>query len=288
MGYISELRKRYLIRLLSPLLALAVSPILHAQEMQYPLDVIEKDENTFYVADRNLPGVWVVKDGKAEIFFQGSKKFRTPLNAIRCLALDEKGHLLAGDSATRDLYRFNEKGEPAPLTDGHIGIPMSIAVARSGEIYVADLELHRIWKVPSAGGKPEETAVVPAPRGLTIDSEGKLWIVSHGPNQVLKLNPADGSLETVVKGMPFQFAHQIVLGGDTTGYVVDGYAKTIWKVEPGKDPEKFASGEPLKNPVGLSLSKEGLLVADPHKKAIYFVSKAGKIVPRYPASQSSN
>jgi sugar lactone lactonase YvrE len=275
-------------RLLVPLFTLAVSPLLHAQEMQYPLDVVEKDEQTFYVADRNLPGVWVVTDGKAEIFFQGSKKFRTPLNAIRCLAVDEKGHLLAGDSSTRDIYRFNEKGEPTPLTDGHIGIPMSIVVAKSGDIYVADLELHRIWKVPSAGGKPEEVAVVAAPRGLAIDSEGKLWIVSHGPNQVLKLNPEDGSIETIVKGMPFQFAHQIVLKNDTNGYVVDGYAKTIWKVEPGKDPEKLVAGEPLKNPVGLSLTKDGLLVADPHKKAIYFVAKDGTIVPRYPASQNSN
>jgi streptogramin lyase len=165
---------------------------------------------------------------------------------------------------------------------------MSIVVAKSGEIYVADLELHRIWKVPSAGGKPEEVAVVPAPRGLAIDSEGKLWIVSHGPNHVLKLNPEDGSFETIVKGMPFQFAHQIALKNDTTGYVVDGYAKTIWKVEPGKDPEKLVAGEPLKNPVGLSLTKDGLLVADPHKKAIYFVAKDGTIVPRYPASQNSN
>ena len=266
----------------------SVTPILQAQQMQYPLDVIQADEQTIYVADRNLPGVWVVKEGKAEIYFQGSKKFRTPLNAIRCLAIDEKGHLLAGDSATRDVYRFDEKGNPTPLTDGHIGIPMAMAVAKTGEIYVADLELHRIWKVPSAGGKPEEVAVVPAPRGMTIDSEGRLWIVSHGPNHVLKLNPADGKVETVVEGTPFQFAHQIVLADDDTGYVVDGYAKAIWKLESGKEPQKFAEGEPLKNPVGLSLTKDGLLIADPHKKAIYFVSKDGTISPRYPTTESSN
>lgn len=276
------------ISLVAVLLSWHVTSIVHAQEMQYPLDVIEADAETMYVADRNLPGVWVVKEGKAEIYFQGSKKFRTPLNAVRCLAIDEKGHLLAGDSSTREVYRFDEKGKPTPLTDGHIGIPMAIAVAKTGEIYVADLELHRIWKVPSAGGKPEELAVVPAPRGMTIDSEGKLWIVSHGPNHVLKLNPADGSVETVVAGTPFQFAHQIVLEDDDTGYVVDGYGKAIWKVESGKDPVKFAAGTPLKNPVGLALTKEGLLVADPHQKAVYFVSKEGKISPRYPTTEPSN
>lgn len=269
-------------------LSLSVSPILTAQEMQYPLDVVEAGEQTVYVADRNLPGVWVVKEGKAEVYFQGSKKFRTPLNAIRCLAIDEKGRLLAGDSSTRDVYRFDEKGTPTPLTDGHIGIPMSITVAKSGEIYVADLELHRIWKVPSAGGKPEEVAVVPAPRGMAIDSEGNLWIVSHGPNHVVKLNPADGSVEAIVAGTPFQFAHQIVLEDDKTGYVTDGYSKAVWKIESGKEPVKLAEGEPLKNPVGLSLTKDGLLVADPHKKAIYFVSKDGKVASRYSPSEASN
>ena len=63
---------------------------LFAQEMQYPLDVVEADKQTAYVADRNLPGVWKITDGKAEIFFKGSKKFRTPLNAVRCLAIDKR------------------------------------------------------------------------------------------------------------------------------------------------------------------------------------------------------
>lgn len=259
------------------LLTVLFATTLSAQEMQYPLDVLEVDEKTAFVADRNLPGVWKITDGKAEIYFQGSKKFRTPLNAIRCLALDEKGKLLAGDSSTREIYRFDANGKPVPLTDGGIGIPMAMAVAKSGEIYVADLELHRIWKVPSAGGKPEEVAVLAAPRGMTIDSTGKLWIVSHGPNHVLKLNPADGKVETVVEGTPFQFGHDIVLKDDKTAFVVDGYAKTVWKIEAGQKPVEFAKGEPFKNPVGLSLSQEGLLVADPHKKTIYRVSNEGEI-----------
>jgi len=265
------------------LLTVLFATTLSAQEMQYPLDILEVDEKTAYVADRNLPGVWKITDGKAEIYFQGSKKFRTPLNAIRCLAFDEKGKLLAGDSSTREIYRFDENGKPVPLTDGGIGIPMAMAVAESGEIYVADLELHRIWKVPSAGGKPEEVAVLAAPRGMTIDSTGKLWIVSHGPNHVLKLNPADGKVETVVEGTPFQFGHDIVLKDDKTAFVVDGYAKTVWKIEAGQKPVEFAKGEPFKNPVGLSLSKDGLLVADPHKKTIYRVSDQGEISVYSPA-----
>ena len=103
-----------------------------AQELNYPLAVAAADDGTLYIADRYLPGVWKVTNGKTEVYFQGSKKFRTPLNAVRCLAIDKQGRLLAGDSATRDVYRFDESAKPKPLTGGKIGIPMDIAVAGDG------------------------------------------------------------------------------------------------------------------------------------------------------------
>jgi len=264
-------------RYLSLCLLTLFSTALSAGEMQYPLDVLEVDQQTAYVADRNLPGIWKIQDGKAELYFQGSKKFRTPLNAVRCLALDEKQRLLAGDSATREIYRFDENQTPVPLTNGKIGIPMAIAVAKSGDIFVADLELHRIWKVPSAGGKPKEIAVVPAPRGMSIDADGQLWIVSHGPDHVVKLDPSQGTTHPIVEGRAFQFGHDIVVKDRQTAFVVDGYAKAVWKVEVGQAPIKFAEGKPFKNPVGLSLSKQGLLVADPHRQAIFRISETGEI-----------
>ena len=76
-------------------------------------------------------------------------------------SIDHEGNLLAGDSSTRDVYRFDADGKPQPLTDGWIGIPMAMAVAPDGTIYTADLELHRIWKMPAEGAKkPEEFAVI--------------------------------------------------------------------------------------------------------------------------------
>ena len=109
-------------------------------EFDYPLAVTETADGIVYVADRNLPGIWKVEDGKKSIYFQGSKKFRTPLNAVRCLAIDHEGKLLAGDSSTREVYRFDDDAKPQPLTEGWIGIPMALAVAPDGTIYTADLE----------------------------------------------------------------------------------------------------------------------------------------------------
>ena len=247
-------------------------------QMEYPLDLTVAKSGVIYIADRNLPGVWRVEQGKLALFFKGSKRFRTPLNAVRCVAMDADGKLLAGDSATREVYRFDQDGKPVPLTDGGIGIPMGIAVDSQGRILVSDLELHRIYRIPAEGGKPEMVAEVRAPRGITIDSNDRLWVVSHGKNRLVRVAP-DGTVQTVVEGRPFEFPHTVVLGADGTAYVCDGYAKAIWKIPAGGKPSKWVSGKPFINPVGMARRGESLLVVDPHARALFEVSPAGEVAP---------
>ena len=119
------------------LLVAIASPAM--AQMQYPLAITAADSGELYVADRELPGVWRADGAKLSVYFQGSKKFRTPLNAVRCLALDRSGALLAGDSSTREIYRFDKAGKPVPLTSGGIGIPMGMAVNSRGETVGASL-----------------------------------------------------------------------------------------------------------------------------------------------------
>jgi len=252
------------------------SPRPASAQMQYPLSAAATDAGPIFVADRNLPGVWKIESGKLARFFEGSKKYRTPLNAVRCLVMDRSGALIAGDTATREVYRFDSDGKPVPLTEGGIGMPMSVAVNSRGELLVADLELHRIWRVPGAGGKPEQLAEVQAPRGVAIDHEDNLWVVSHGQNHVVRVTPA-GKVETAVPGRPFLFPHNIALAADNTAYVTDGYSKAVWKIPRGGKPEKWVAGTPLVNPVGLAWRKQNLLVVDPHANAVFEIAPDGKL-----------
>jgi sugar lactone lactonase YvrE len=227
--------------------------------------------------------VWKFADGKLSLYFQGSKKFRTPLNAVRCLAVDREGKLLAGDSSTREVYRFDDAGQPQPLTKGNVGIPMCLAVASDGAIYASDIEIQRIVKIPAAGGEPEIVTELPAVRGMAFDKEGRLWAANHGKDAVLRFSPDFKEREVVVPGRPFQFSHHLAFGNDGTAYVADGYAKTIWKLGTG-EPQPLVKGDPLKNPVGLCWSEQhGVLVADPHQKAVYRVDAEGKLVQMIPA-----
>ena len=252
-----------------------------ARGLVYPLDVsVTADAKTLYLVDRKLPGLWKAgADGKLAVFFQASKKFRTPLNAVRCIAADGKGGLLVGDSGTREVYRFSADGKSTPLTKGGIGIAMGIAVNAKGTIFVSDLELQRIWTVPAAGGEPKEFAVLPAPRGMTFDKKGQLWVVSGGPrNQLVKI-AADGKITPVVKDRTFVYPNDVAVSADGTAFVSDGYADCIWKVSADGKTSKWVSGKPLDNPVGLDWQGTTLLVVDSRAGKLFSITPDAKLAP---------
>ncbi len=254
-----------------------------AQELQYPVSAVAAADGTIYIADIDAPAIWKLKDGKLEKFFAASKKFRTPVNRPRCLAIDQKGKLLVGDSSTREVYRFDDAGKPVPLTKGGIGIPRAIVVLPSGELMVSDQELHCIWKVPAAGGTPAKFVAVPGVIAMCADNDGNLWVTSAPKHDLRKISP-DGKIENVITDGPLQFPQEVAVDDAKTVYIADNYSKAIWKVPLGQKPEKMAEGAPLVSPSGVTRSGDKLIVTDPHAKAIFQVDAAGKVTKLWPAS----
>jgi len=261
---------------LIPIYLLMGSKQLVAEDtaFRYPLAVAATSDGIVYVADRQLPGIWKIDSDVRTVYFQASKELQTPLNAVRCLALDHEGNLLAGDSSTRDIYRLNASGSPTPLTNGRIGIPMSISVAEDGMIYVADLELHRIWKMPAEGSSPpEELAAINSPRGLSLDTDGNLWVLSTSSESgQIQMIRQDGTVVPFVQGHPFRLPHSIVRMPDGSFYVTDNYSRCIWSVSSKGGCEKWLQGHPLDRPVGLCRLHDDLLIADPHIRTIFRVT----------------
>ncbi len=233
----------------------------------YPLDAIVDAAGTAYVVDRNLHAIWSWKEGQLDIFFQGSATFRTPLNAPRCLAFDTDGSLLVGDSATRDIYRIKADGQAEPITGGQIGIPMDLAVKPDGTIYVADLELRTLFRI-QAGSKQVEKVAENNPRGVFVDAQERVWVVSQDPQQ-LQIVADSGESEVRVGERIFDFPHQVVVNSAGTAFVTDGYKRAIWKVAAGGKPEVVVEGAPLDNPVGITLVDDRVIVTDPRAGKLF-------------------
>jgi streptogramin lyase len=268
-------------------LSFGVSIGLAAEEFHYPLKPAVAANGSVYVADLKLPGIVVVQKGAGAIekFFTAQKKSGTPLYKVRCIALDRNGKVLAGDTATREIYRFDEPGKPTPLTkgaQGGIGLPMAIVVDSKGNILVADLEAHAIWKIPPQGGAAEKFADVPAPCGMAIDDKDTLWVVSRSKRQLFRVSP-DRKVEAVVGDRAFQFPNDVALDGHGTVFISDGWGKTIWKLESGGKPQSWIADKQLVNPVGLAWHDGSLLIADPNPKAktsqVYKADSTGKLSP---------
>lgn len=247
----------------------------------YPLDTVVSPDGTAYVVDRNLPGVWRRRGEVLEVFVQGSKRYREPLNAARSIAIDLSGKILVGDSSTREIYRIDDDGKPQPLTGGAIGIPMDIAVRADGSLMVADLETRALLRVSADGKEVKQVARV-NPRGVFVDSQDRVWVVSQDPQQ-LQIVSDDGQSKAIVAKQTFEFPHQVVVNSRGEAFVSDGYKKAVWKVVEGSAPEVIVSGAPLDNPVGLALVDDEVVITDPRARQVFRL-KDGKCEPWFEIS----
>lgn len=245
-----------------------------AGEPAYPLSVAVSGDDV-YVVDLDLPGVW--KSGTSrELFVRGSNLLRKPMNRPRPIIMHPEGGVLVGDSATREIYWVPSAGaDPKPLTDGHLGIAMALALDAEGKtLYVGDAEKRATFRLPVTGGEPELVARVNA-RGLAFDSDGKLWAVTPDDAAIQRIDVESKKVEKIVTGRPFQYPNGLCWAGDH-GYVTDGYGKCIWKFTADGETEKWHQGDPLVGPVGIAVTDQSLFVADPKQKQVYEFNRETK------------
>lgn len=255
-------------------------------EFDYPIFLALGPDRTIYVADQHLPAIYkITPDGQASVLFKGKKQYRTPLYRPRGLAVDKAGNLIICDPATMDVYRLSPDGKAVGLTGKPVKLlngietnmgdvfvqPEGVAIAADGTIYVSDLKLRAVFK-SGKDGKFTKLADVPAPRGLAIDKDGSVLVISHSEAQLQRISP-DGKVSIVIGGRPFSFPMSICVLADGNYVVTDNYSKALWRVTPKGKAEKLVEGEPLKNPTSVAVDASGnLAIADPHKRQIFWLS----------------
>ncbi len=266
----------------------ADDPDSSAAVVTYPRDVAV-DAGALLVVDLDLPGIWRIEGEEQTLYVRGTKYLRKPMNRPWCVVPHPKGGILVGDSATREVYAFDEPKPDGtawasdagkPLTGGYIGIPMAIAVGPDEKtIYVGDAEKRAVFAVPIEGGKSELVARVNA-RGLSFDDEGNLWAVTPDAEAVYRIDVKNKTAEAIVKDRPYQFPSGLVWAGDH-GYVSDVYGKSIWKFTADGKTEPWFGGDgedTLGGPVGMAANDKFLFVADPKKKQTFQIDRKSKKV----------
>ncbi len=258
--------------------ALVVNSAIAADRFVYPIDIAVGSEGQLFVADLKLPGLWQVQNDSIQVVLRGEKTYGTPLNAIRCVTVDQHGTVFVGDSATREIYRCDEQWQLKPLTDGSIGIPLDI-IAAGEDLFAVDAESQTIWRVFKDGNPPQRIAKVDGIRGLAEGLEENLICLTSRGNPIRSLTYS-GELKEIDCGVEFEFPIQIVKKLKKY-FVLDTYAAKIWeldlKLQNPQTPRELFSGTPLKKPVSLAVSGNDLLIIDAELKAIFRLSQSGEM-----------
>jgi mucin-19 len=154
-------------------------------------------------------------------YFDGVERFYTPNG----LTVDSVGNVYVADQANQRIRKITPAGLISTVagngtttfadgtgTNATFNQPTGVAIDSSGNIYVADRSNNRIRKITSAGvvttfagssaGSANGTgtnATFNAPRGVTVDSEGNVYVADGGNNCIRKITP-EGVVTTLAGG----------------------------------------------------------------------------------------
>ncbi len=241
----------------------------------YPIAVVA-DGPLLYVVDLDLPGIWQVDASGSRLFARGSRRFGSPLNRPRSVALHPRGGILVGDSATREVYRIaSPEATPEPLSGGNIGIAVAMAVCPGGDaVYVGDAETRSVLRLPIDGGTPHPVVAVDA-RGLACDNEGALWAVTLEDATVQRIDVETQTSTVVIAGRPYRYPNGLTWAGDH-GLISDSYGRRIWRFDAAGDTAPWLEGAPLRSPAGLHADEASVWVAEPGQRQVYRIDRASR------------
>ncbi len=194
------------------------------------------------------------------------------------LALDPSGNLYVADAGANRVRRISAGGglittvagggsgalgDGGPATQATLGCPNGVAIGPSGDLYVSDTCQARVRRVSSQNGTirtvagnglggfsgdggPATQAIVDAPTGIAVDTDGTFFFASGSVDRVRRVDGATGIITTIA-------------GNGTRSAIGDGGPAT-------------AAG--LSSPVALRLDGSGnLTLADTFNRKVRLISR---------------
>ncbi|MEU2793658.1 NHL repeat-containing protein [Streptomyces sp. NPDC007100] len=189
----------------------------------------------------------VAGNGTAGYLSDGGPATLTQLNWPHGVALDKNGNLYIAERGNHRVRRVTPQGiittvagngqagyvsDGGPATATKLYSPSAVAVDDAGNLYIADLDNHRIRKVDTAGvittvagngtagyisdGGPATATPINTPTGVAVDLQGNLYFAEWNNHRVRKVDTR-GIITTAA-------------GNGQAGYVSDGGPATATKL----------------------------------------------------------
>lgn len=241
------------------------------------------------------------------------------LNAPRGLAAAPDGSLYVADSRNHRIQHFGPGGDllhtwggfaqsgPDGAPPGSFNEPWGVAVSPDGSrVYVADTWNHRIQVFTADGGfitqwghpgfgQTDDPYGYWGPRGIAVDSLGRVYLADTGNKRILVYNPDGAFLGAFGNGgtLPGEFQEPVGVAVDSLGniYVADTWNQRIQIFVAGGSPEAPAFylvslwdfsgwyGQSLDNKPYLAVDAQGnLYVTDPDAGRVLQFSREGSFL----------
>jgi hypothetical protein len=192
-------------------------------------------------------------------------------------------------AASGQAYKKTTSGVQTLPSAGEFYAAQSIAVDGAGDVFVADNEQGKVFKLPASGGT--QTTVYPSqppsgPTGVAVDGQGDIFVADSELNEVIEI-PANGGSNTVVYGPPSSGASvdAVAVDGDGDLFIALAFPGKVLEIPAGCSNTscQVAVGTGWNAPASLALDAAGnVYVADPG-----LASGNGEVVQVTPGCSSS-
>jgi sugar lactone lactonase YvrE len=254
--------------------------------LRYPFGLAVDSSGALYIADTIQHRIRKVSpDGRIQTVAgtgqfgysgDGGPAAQARLASPHHVAFDQAGNLYIADTYNHRIRKVSPggaistiagtgqsgfSGDGGPATDARLNYPFALALDRSGNLYVADKDNHRVRRIGKDGkistlagtgvagfsgdGGPAARAQLDTPSGVAVDEAGNVYIADTNNNRIRKVFPS-GVIVTIAgtgrfgysgDGGPatsarLAFPTGIALDADGNLYVADYLNRRVRRLSP--------------------------------------------------------